>query len=494
MLAFIRRQAATFVAVLLFGVFLTLLVIIFAPRKYQSEGKLLLKLGRENLAADPLVTTAGEMTQLYRTRTSEINTALQTMKSRELLETVAEEVGETSIIKGRIVAEDGGDSLLGSVKSSLLSLVPNLDPIDDREKAIIALQKNMQIEAGRDSSVVSIHYRAKSPELAQAVTSAWMRTYRVGHAKMHASPGALEFFERQEIQLVKNLDAARERLRERKTSSNLVTIEGQQAIIESQIELAKRNRIDSQSALAAAQARLSSLAKQSEDMSQTTVISEAVSDNNAASDAMRGQLYELEIEERKAAGKYSETHPRYIAIAEQLAEARKVWANQQNRSLERIEGLNPVRVTAMEQWTTELANVDARKAELAASERVLEQLRFELTALNQNEVELAKLQRSVEVLEHEYRQQFVKKEQARFAGELEKSSISNVRIVQEATLQRKPVSPNKLLCTIVGLFGSILLASGIASLREAHRELKLRQEVRPTSSPSTTTPELRVTH
>src|SRR5215212_1859638 len=65
------------------------------PRKYSSEAKLLVRLGRENLALDPTATT-GAMVSLNNTREAEINSVILALSSRSNMEKVLEVIGDKS--------------------------------------------------------------------------------------------------------------------------------------------------------------------------------------------------------------------------------------------------------------------------------------------------------------------------------------------------------------------------------------------------------------
>ena len=53
----------------------------FLPRKYESEAKLFLRLGRESVALDPTATTGATM-QIQETRDDEIDSARHAQKPR----------------------------------------------------------------------------------------------------------------------------------------------------------------------------------------------------------------------------------------------------------------------------------------------------------------------------------------------------------------------------------------------------------------------------
>ncbi len=469
LLQVIRRQFLIVSGTIFLGVLLTSAVIFYSPRQYQSNAKLLLRLGRENVSLDPTVTTTGDTISLHRTGGSEITTALRAMGSRDILSRVIDEIGEKSVIRGTLESDVVSNSFLTQAKRFLKASLAEIDPIDVREQAILKLQDALTIEAGKESSVVDIRYKAKSAELAQRVIEVWVNIYLDEHTRMNSTPGSLAFFEEQETELLKSLAGTHENLQSLKSQHGIVTVEGEQQILESQFQWARNELLRSQGGLAAARARRRSLEAALEVTSEKIVSSESVSDSNESKDRMRDRLYEQEIEERKLAAQFTEGHPAVQAARLQLADARRVFELQRNASSQVTEAANPLRVSLMEKAIAEAANVSALEAEVAATSSVLSDLTKNTTQLNARAAEIAVLERNVDVLETQYRRHFEKREQARQAADLELRRISNVNIIQRPSLEKRPVTPNKKLCALVGLMGSMLAAIGLVTIREARR-------------------------
>src|SRR6478736_3242175 len=64
---------------------------LFMPRSYYSEARLFVRFGREN-QVDPIA-AGGQMVSLYESRESEINSLIEILKSRAVLDRVVEELG-----------------------------------------------------------------------------------------------------------------------------------------------------------------------------------------------------------------------------------------------------------------------------------------------------------------------------------------------------------------------------------------------------------------
>jgi polysaccharide biosynthesis protein PslE len=472
-LQMLKRQAVAFLLVAIVGIGLTAGVVIFAPRTYQSNAKFLLRLGRENVSIDPTASTTGDVASLHRTRESEVQSAVDGMRSRRVLENVLKELGPEPILNGALPGTGiSQKSLLGSIKGYIRGLVENLDPIDDAEKAIITLKSGLQIDAEQDSSVIDVGYKTKTPEMAQLVVDTWVRAYQEEHGRINTSAGSFEFFQKQQNQLLQKLEDAREKLQVKKSDSGVLTIDGGQHILERQMEQARLSHTNVEAKLAGANARLASLLKQQEKIPARMTTDEAVSNTSEARQQMRERLFNLEIEERGMAGKFDPEHPALVALRRQLEDARRIYEKYEDDTKETLEGINPVHVTISEQISLEQSNVEALRSELSAIDTSIESLTHQFNRLNKQEAEMKALQRQVDVLESQYQGQFVKLEQARLGEELQRTNISNLCLIQDPSLERRPVSPNKVLCALLGSIGSFLAAAGFVVWREARFQLR----------------------
>src|SRR4051812_39682881 len=108
-------------------------IVLFWPRKYKSESKLLVRVGRETVALDPTATT-GQIMPVSVSRETEVSSVLEMLRSRVMIEKLVDEIGPDSILR-RTTAATMATAPAQSVKPNLKSWM-NLDPVSDREKAI----------------------------------------------------------------------------------------------------------------------------------------------------------------------------------------------------------------------------------------------------------------------------------------------------------------------------------------------------------------------
>jgi len=404
-----RKMALFFCAVVGF----TLIVIALYPRSYSSESKLFIRVGRESVSLDPTATT-GETIMLQKTQADEINSALNILNSRAVLEQVAGRIGAQRInddlpsgaaARGSDQTGSGIRQSLRSVSSYIvsgLSALRLMDPGSELDRGVRHLEKKLVVSAPKESAVITIKYSAASPELAHDVVDAVTNVFRDEHLRLGQTEGSLQFFSEQVDKLHGELVAAQAELRDRKSEYQVTTSK-----LERRSILEQRNN------------------------------------------ALRQKLYDLEIQESELASRYTDAYPPLMEVRRQRAEAAKALTSSPTISLN-TDGTTEVALSGR-------ALAGEKQSELDA----------DVATLNEHEFELAQLDRKVDLLEGKYRMHVEKLEQARVNDALGRERISNVKVAQPATLVGKPDSPKKALLLALGLFIATGGAIGLAFLSES---------------------------
>ena len=452
-----KLAAGCFLGILL----VTVLVILFYPRKYHSTAKLFLRMGRENVTLDPTASTTGETQMVMRTRESEVKTAIEMMESRDILQAVVDSIGAEVILSGVLPGgEPKSESPLSWITRPLKETISNLDPIEDVERAIVELENDFEATAPSEAGVVTVEYITDSPELAQVVVSEWVRLFQEHYVSTARTRGAFGFFEEQEALPTDELKELRNNLMEVKNRNGLVTIEGQQLLLEQQIQSVQLEKLGVDTTLAEVQTRILALERAAEKISETKITQNVSGLPNEARDQMRTLLYELEVAEKQATSYLTPNHPKLTAIREQIANATEVVEGQQDEREQVTEGINPIRQVLDEKLELERAEEKALSSKAVVLEAQRNQLSAAMTELNKHEQEVASLQRRLEILEERYKTHSQRFEQARLDQALEAEQISSINVVQKATLEYRPVTPRKKLCAILGLLAAIAAAVG----------------------------------
>ena len=394
----------------------------FAPKMYESEAKLFVRVGRENTALDPTV-RAGETIGLNASRQEEMNSIIEHLKSRAVLEQTYEKL---QVGKQPVTAKK-------------------------REEAIQGLEQQLYISSPRTSNVANVWAKANSPEQAQAIVSTLVEVYLDEHMRVHRSNDSLDFFDHQVEGLATQLESAQQSLRDLKNQAGLASITGRDESLEDELSAVKTQAKGIEAALAAADAKLDSLRELTDGLPDPILRQMVEGNPDSGLSSIQGQVFELRVKRQEAEAKYDATHPTVVALDRQLAEIEKAFAS---KSPSRSELVKAILTPELSNKSSLLAQRDKLQAQQAS-------LTAELKQLNDVEIEILSWQRRISQLESEYLLTLKNRDEARLDQRLRADRISNLSLLQQATFVALPISPRPLRTTALAIAAGLLLATGI---------------------------------
>ncbi len=449
-LAVVSRQHRK--AILVFGgiVAVVVLATLLTPKTYRSEGKLLLRLGRENMALDPTAMLGSTpLLTVQQSRENEINSVIEILHSRVLLEKVVDAIGPAR--------------MLGHGENE--AATPAL-----RDEAIRQMNRALDAEAVRKSNVLAITYDASRPELAQTVVNKLVDQFLDEYIQLNRTPGGEEFLTEQTANIHKRLEGREDELRTLKDKTGLAAPDERRTIIANRIGKLEDELLETNSSLAATEAEVARLHEQLADLPEQQVAEQTVGFSNEAADGMRQQLYTLQLREKELASKVTNDHPQLQEVRQQIAQAEAVLSKEKP---ERTQTKTAISKTHEETQLQLLKEEPVIASLRAKSDRLTAQLNSEkasLAKLNEDELQVARLQREVQLEDANYRKYVDSLEQARIDRAMATEGKSNISIVQPGTLDMKAIKPKLLtnfaLAIILGLIGGLGSAFAIDTLDE----------------------------
>lgn len=460
LLSALRRQWRPAALVGLGVVGLTIAAYLVLPRKYQSEALLFVKVGASSVTLDPTATT-GPTISLYESRETEINSILQILNSRAMLERTVETLGAEVVLGEKPLPPRNPDSHEDD-RPSKSDTRPAAQPDEREQQAVRALADSVFISAPKKSTVISVGSAADSPEMAQRIVETILTQFQEEHLRVNATRGSFEFFENQTKELGARLARTSEALIDKKNDAGILLLDEQRKNVEKQLsDLADRLRI-AQSEVVGSAARIAALEDALAFLPERSESERTVGISNDAYDRMRDRLYELEIRERDLRARYTDDHPTVQAVLQQVREAEALVAQQTPDRTQVREIVPPARVKAEE----ELVGERAKQASLVSLVEKLESQQGELLAdlrkMNDEETEIARLEREKSVLEGTYHLAAEKLEQARIQQALAVEQVSNVNVIQPASFDTKPISPKTSVVLGAGAMLAALTFVGTA--------------------------------
>jgi len=452
---------AVFITVTL-GTFLT-------PKTYRSEAKLFVRIGRESVTLDPTVTT-GQIVSVGQSRESEINSEIEILKSRELSEKVVDAIGPAVFLRRPMEMTENdpspaeaGRETRGKIRQvSLLERIGLSNPLEDRERAILTVVENLKAEAQKNTNILFLSYEAENPKLAQDALNKLIVFYLERHIIIHRTAGSYGFFDKEVDQIRNQLTKGEEELKNLKKEKGVGSVEEKRKIILERIRSLQQEAELTQAALAASRAKVKELKDKLAALSPNVVMQQTQSSSNYGIELIRARLYELRLKEQGLLTKYNETSMAVRDIRREIAGAQALLDKEVSTRTEVTTGINATYEEVNRTLIMEMANFSSLESKAKILEGQLTDARGELKQFIDTEVRIVSLQRDLSLQVAKYSKYTENLEQARIDQALEMNKFSNISIVQQPTLSRKPVRPRKVvnlsLGLLIGIFGGIGLA------------------------------------
>jgi len=193
--------------ILLFFLVLTLSVGIgtfVAKPTYLAKIQILVKMGRENIYVPP---GGNNIPIISVDRDNQINSEIELLKNRSLVENVIKSLGLKTIYK-------------------------NLDHKD----AVLKFQDSLSIQKETNSNVITVRFKHEDPKLAATVINTFANAYLDQHLMVHKNPHSFIFFEEQSKILKNKLEQSEKKLKDSKNQHNVTALAEEQSLLLTHID------------------------------------------------------------------------------------------------------------------------------------------------------------------------------------------------------------------------------------------------------------------
>lgn len=469
-------------------------VLLSAPQ-YRSEGKLLVRLGRENLALDPTATVGQEPKVVVpANREGELRSIVEILESRVMREQVVARLGAAAILEAtpwpsaapdsaspywvaRRVSQQANDPatsepLTGADEAS------TPEELELRERAIQSLESRLLVSIADKSNIITLSFDAPRPDLAQQVLSTYLDVYLNRHQEIHRSPDAYRFLREQADEVRSQLVAAEDQLRALQSRTGLASIDQQRAILVERIARLEDRLLDSQTALSSAQAEQDDLRKQLAGLPVLELDSEVSGLSDPAADAMRQEVFNLQMDEQAMLALYRPESQEAEKLRRKIAQARQILESEAQARGHQTSSRGRAHQEVQLALITKQTEVQSLLAAETALRRQRDAAHAGLETLSDDAVQMKRLQREIELQDAQYRLLANNLQQAETDRLLEAQRISNLSVVQPPTFQPQPVNRHRSLILAGGLLSAILAAVGVAlAAEQCCGTLKTEQDV-----------------
>ncbi|KLU04384.1 hypothetical protein RISK_003438 [Rhodopirellula islandica] len=476
-----RRRLPSIIVTTLLVTLAVVAVLIVWPNQYRSEGLMYVRLGRGALAVDPTTKTT-QSVSMQESRTAEVVSIGEMIGSREIAERAVKRIGVEKINQPRTWIDRGLNDVEAFLKSDhqLTSWLPKsegktvgeLTPEEyqaqlERENAIKKVSQAINVQIAKNGYTVAVAGKGDDPLLVQSVVQAVMDEYGRYHVEAHSVDGSESFFEKRAKQSRETALTTRRALQETRNEMGwLSAASAEETLRERIIDLEmKLNTADSELAEAISQAE--ELRRQLDGTKEWVPVEVTLGIANVAGDQMRSQLYDVQIQDGEELSRVSPNHPRYKLLQEKMQQSAQLANAEREDREERREAINPVYQELETQFQTIRAKAVGLKSRRDAVNERLAATQLDLRRLNDDSTRLAELTWEAELAEDTYREHARSLEEARVNSELDELQMSDVSVIQDATLNLKKSGPMRGLLSVVGLLLGLSLGLLQAILRDS---------------------------
>ncbi len=459
-----KKTIAAFFSVVMVS---TIVVTFVISPVYESEVKFLIRLGRENLAIDPSV--SGPTASLNRDRESEVNSEVSIFTSRELAENVVDTLGEEAFIgpehpeysaglKGyakRMVDEAKGAAMTALTTMGLHTALPR------REAAIGVVQKSLNVAAERRTNIISARFEASSPQLAHDTLELLMKAYFDRHIQVYSAQAKPAFFQDKAAQLREELVERERILADYQAKNGITSLPQQKEAMIQQVSGLEKELSETTATISGSKARMAALEKALSSAPKVRELSRTTGRTNTAADSLKTRLFELRVKETDLSTRYADSYQPLIDLREQIKELETDLAKEEDTRTEVTTGVDTNRQELELSLSTEEASMKESEAREEVLNAEIARQREALASLAELETELNGLTRDVDVAQAAYRQFMDNLQRAEASVALDLDKVSNVSVVQAATVTSDPVRPKRVINLA---FGFVLAGIGSAGL------------------------------
>lgn len=474
LLVVLKRRKTTVLIVLLGVVFGTYFTLCCLTEQYEAVARLLVKLGRENVEVPITVEKGGVYTTGV--QKEEINSYIQLLSSRTLIEAAVEQVGVARFALEPPEPETLLEQVKARVKAALrwsrsqvrLALI-GLDlkaALTDRQRVIKLVQESLDIRRERDSNVIFVSLRLPDPNLASQTVETLIELYLQRHIEVQRDAEMREIFDGQTLVYRQQLEELQVEMMRIKEEWNLSSVTEQRSLLLDRLHQLKAeiDRNLSESTMLQSQQRV--LGEQLKALPEVSVSSETI-EPNPSIQSIKERIVELQLRRVDVASRYEEDTQLVKTIDEELSSLRALLDVEQVTQRGSVT-YQPHPLTREFDREIETINVKlvGLDAAIAEGRRHAAAIEGELRQLNEGEdrLQMAELERRV--VEQKYLANATRREEARIAEEMDLRRVANVAVLTGSTVGDEPVAPRKLLIMGVGLVAGLLAGVGVALLRE----------------------------
>lgn len=422
-------------------------LILLIPSKYESRMQLLVNSGRQDFVISPNDGKSPAAVQEF--QENRVNSEIALMTSRDVLQQV--------VLKSNLSHEKGTVAAAGPPSPWYMNIAVN------------SLGRHLSIEPVKKSDVISVTYRARSPEVATAVLKNLEDTYLSMHLRAHAKPGTFKFFDNQADTFESRLNQSEDQLKTFREEHALADPEEKTPLAEKALEAqAALDQVTAQ--LADYHGRIKTAQEKLANLDPRVVSQVHTSPQTAVISQLSAKVAELQNRRTETLTKFRSDDRMVTQLDKEIADTKATIDDlRAHLNVETTTDINQVRLETERDLVASqvmLTGLEARQAKLQG---ILGAYKDRLSSIASASSQNDRLSRAVRENEQNYLLYSKEREEARIADSLDQQRITDVSVIESPTYEVQPVSPVVPVDLAIGFLLSLFVAYVVVMARDMLR-------------------------
>ncbi|WP_122666403.1 exopolysaccharide transport family protein [Pseudomonas viridiflava] len=426
------------------------------PNRYESTALLLVKPGRDSSTV-PIEFADRQAIVIPSAQRDPILDEERMLTGRPIMRTVAEkylaelsnaeqEQGFLASVKNLL--KDTVSSVIGVFRGAL-QLIGLVEKRSPEERLAEDLSKNFKVSHDPGSAVMELTFSWNDPQVAKEVLETWISEYEQQRTRVLGRVSLYQFYETEVKDTQARILSYKKQIQTYLNQLGAVSIAQRLADTSQGLNDLTTERNNTLRSIASTKAGLDKLQEQLKQQSKTVSAGRELSLNPNRQD-LQNRINGKEVERQELLRSFKETAPPVRALNQEITNLKQLLS-EQDATIQRSESITPNPI--YNRMQNVLADQQASYARLQTqlTQQNLQLAQWEKSrqlALNL-EPEMSRLQGELDASEKSFALYSSSLEKARIDRELDRSQISNIAIIEQATYNPSRVFPKSLLMLLL---------------------------------------------
>ncbi len=411
-----KHKLKIFIPFVVIAIGTVVVAMLWSPKQFVARAVLMVKFGREFMPVSELPGQAPPGIN----QEAIVNTEMQILTSSDLAKKLLETAGPYSLYPDLAKSPARGSTL--------------------QELAALQFRQNLFVKPVPRTNLIEVYYRHDNPVVAAKAVNQLVDLFQEKHLQVF-SENKTPFLEEQQRSYQQKLKESESRLTGFRQKYEVYSLDDQKGLL-----IKQRADLDTQvkteeSKVKELQARY---AYWKDDKNMVT---------DLVANSLRNQVNALELKEQQLLQKYTDTNRLVKDVREEIRLTKEQLAKQENE----------VRKQQLAGIQSELNPLQVKVASL---KRQLAQVEAEIRSVDQRQEQFRELTREVATNESNYQVYLKKSEEARISDDLDRRKMTNIQIIERASVPLMPMQVDKKKIYGIGFFLAVAFPLGLAFVSE----------------------------